>query len=357
MFVKLAIGRTINYNAIRETAITEAAGIFMEKVTVVIPNYNGMRFIYDCMSGLAAQEYRNFRVIMVDNGSEDGSALYAKELYPQLELICLDKNYGFSRAVNEGIRASKTDYVILLNNDTKAHPGYVGALVDIMEKNPRAFSASARMIKMYDKGRMDDAGDQYTVLGWAFQRGVDHPAKAYRRAVTVFSACAGAGIYRRSAFDQIGLFDEAHFAYLEDIDIGYRARIYGWQNLYCPRAVVEHAGSGTSGSKYNSFKVRLAARNNIYLNYKNMPLLQYVVNFPGILAGIIIKYAFFKRLGFEKDYRDGLAEGIRTCKGLKKVPFMPEHMKDYIDIELRLIAGTFTYTYEFLVRRAAKRND
>lgn len=92
-----------------------------------------------------------------------------------------------------------------------------------------------------------------------------------------------------------------HFAYLEDIDVCYRAKIFGWHNRYCPTAVVYHVGSGTSGSKYNAFKVRLAARNNVYLNYKNMPLFQLLVNFLPITMGIIVKYGFFRKLGLEKN--------------------------------------------------------
>ncbi len=104
----------------------------------------------------------------------------------------------------------------------------------------------------------------YSVLGWAFQRGVGRPEGLYKKSCRVFTACAGAAIYRREVFETIGYFDEMHFAYLEDIDVGYRAKLYGYDNVFCPEAVVYHVGSGTSGSKYNSFKVKLAARNNVY---------------------------------------------------------------------------------------------
>lgn len=134
----------------------------------------------------------------------------------------------------------------------------------------------------------------------------------------IFTACAGAAIYRRSVFDEIGYFDENHFAYLEDIDIGYRARIYGYYNMYCPTALVYHVGSGTSGSKYNSFKVKLAARNNLYLNYKNMPALQLVLNFIPLAIGYFVKYLFFCKIGFGKDYKEGFIEGLQTAKQQKK---------------------------------------
>ena len=223
-----------------------------------------------------------------------------------------------------------------------------------IEKSPSIFSVSCKMIQLYHKELMDDAGDMYTVLGWAYQRGVGQSAAGYNREREIFSACAGAAIYRREVFDRIGLFDEMHFAYLEDIDVGYRAKIAGYHNRYCPKAVVYHAGSGTSGSKYNSFKVRLAARNNVYLNYKNMPAWQLLFNSFPIAAGICVKYAFFKKKGFEKDYLAGLEEGFKTARKCRKVPYRSENLINYLAIQWELIAGTAVYIWEFSKRQAIK---
>ena len=324
------------------------------KVTVVIPNYNGKKFMEDCMEALKAQGYPGMEVLLVDNGSSDGSAELVRERYPWVRLLELDQNYGFSRAVNEGIRAAETPYVILLNNDTKVRPGYTAALVRALDEAPGAFSASPKMIQMYRPELIDDAGDQYTVLGWAFQRGVAHSVKRYTRPARVFSACAGAAIYRREVFEQIGYFDELHFAYLEDLDVGYRARIHGWQNLYVPDALVEHVGSGTSGSKYNAFKVRLAARNSVYLNYKNMPLLQLLLNLPALAAGVLVKSRFFKKIGFGREYKEGLKEGWKTRGKCRRVKFSFRNLWHYICIEGRLIGGTVSYIWEFLYRKLKK---
>lgn len=321
--------------------------------TVIIPNYNGLRFMEECMAALKAQTYRNFKILVVDNGSTDGSVDWLKER--QIETIFLKENTGFSGAVNVGIRAADTPYVILLNNDTRADEYFVAELVRALEQSPRIFSVSSKMIQMYAPQLMDDAGDMYSVLGWAYQRGVGQDIRRYRKSRRVFSACAGAAIYRREIFEEIGYFDEMHFAYLEDIDVGYRARIAGYDNIYCPAAVVWHVGSGTSGSKYNSFKVKLAARNNIYLNYKNMPLLQLFVNAVPIAVGTFLKYQFFRKLGYEKDYLEGLKEGVRTAHSCKKVEYRPEHLRNYLAIEMELIAGTFLYVYEFAVRKRKKK--
>lgn len=307
----------------------------------------------ECMVALKAQTYRNFKILVVDNGSTDGSVDWLKER--QIETIFLKENTGFSGAVNVGIRAADTPYVILLNNDTRADEYFVAELVRALEQSPRIFSVSSKMIQMYAPQLMDDAGDMYSVLGWAYQRGVGQDIRRYRKSRRVFSACAGAAIYRREIFEEIGYFDEMHFAYLEDIDVGYRARIAGYDNIYCPAAVVWHVGSGTSGSKYNSFKVKLAARNNIYLNYKNMPALQLFVNAVPIAVGTFLKYQFFRKLGYEKDYLEGLKEGVRTAHSCKKVEYRPEHLRNYLAIEMELIAGTFLYVYEFAVRKRKKK--
>ena len=321
-------------------------------VTVVIPNYNGLRFMEPCMAALEKQNCKDFEILVVDNGSSDGSVEWLKS--HQYPTIFLEENTGFSGAVNVGIKASKTPFVLLLNNDTEVEPDFIGEMIKAIRRSDKIFAVSSKMVQMYHKELMDDAGDMYSVLGWAYQRGVGRSSKGYNREREVFSACAGAAIYRREVFEQIGYFDEMHFAYLEDIDVCYRTKIFGWHNRYCPTAVVYHVGSGTSGSKYNAFKVRLAARNNVYLNYKNMPLFQLLVNLLPITMGIIVKYGFFQKLGFGKEYLDGVKEGIKTRKKCAKVAYFPEHMSNYLAIQWELICGTCLYVYEFGCRQIQK---
>lgn len=325
------------------------------KVTIVIPNYNGKHFMEPCLSSLSEQTYKNFHILVVDNASSDGSIEYMEENYPDIELIKLQKNFGFSKAVNIGIQHSRTPYVILLNNDTTVDTRYVEEMVKAIEKSPKIFSVSSKMIQMYHPELIDSAGDLYTLLGWGVCRGCGRPVSNYTKYDEIFTACAGAAIYRRSVFDEIGYFDENHFAYLEDIDIGYRARIYGYYNMYCPTALVYHVGSGTSGSKYNSFKVKLAARNNLYLNYKNMPALQLVLNFIPLAIGYFVKYLFFCKIGFGKDYKEGFIEGLQTAKLQKKVKFQFKHLGNYLIIEIDLIKYTFDYIKDWFSRKLFKK--
>ena len=323
------------------------------KTTIIIPNYNGLSFMEPCFESLKEQTVRDFKVLVVDNGSTDGSVEWLKE--HRVPSIFFKENTGFSGAVNTGIRAADTPYVLLLNNDTRVEPGFVAAMERAMDQSPKIFSVSSRMIQMYHPELLDDAGDMYSILGWAYQRGVGRSVNLYQKSCRVFSACAGAAIYRRAVFDEIGLFDELHFAYLEDIDVGWRAKLYGYDNVYCPDAAVYHVGSGTSGSRYNSFKVRLAARNCIYLNYKNMPGWQILLNAPFLLAGIFVKYLFFVKNGFGGDYVSGLKEGIRTRKQCRRVPGLLKRFGAELKVQFEMICGTGLYVYEFLRRQAAKR--
>lgn len=323
-------------------------------VTVIIPNYNGRRFLEPCVAALKRQKCRNFQILVVDNGSTDESAKWLRE--HEVPTIFLETNTGFSGAVNAGIRASDTPYVLLLNNDTEPEPGFVGELLQSIRRSKKIFAVSSKMIQLHHRELMDDAGDMYSIMGWAYQRGVGQSSAGYNRPCEVFSACAGAAIYRREVFEEIGYFDEKHFAYLEDIDVCWRAKLFGYHNRYCPAAVVYHVGSATSGSKYNDFKVKLAARNNIYLNYKNMPLPQMIVNFLPMAAGIAVKYGFFKKIGFEKAYVEGVREGLATMKNCRRVAFRRRHFVNCLAIQWELFVGTAVYIYEFSRRKFLLNN-
>ncbi len=308
----------------------------MQTATVVIPNLNGMRYLKGCLDSLREQSRQDFSVILIDNGSTDGSADYVESHYPEVTVRRYETNRGFCCAVNEGIRMADTPYVILLNNDTVCETSFAEELIAAMEEETNCFSCASRMVRMDDPEKMDDGGDYYCALGWAYACGKGKPAARYGRRREIFSACAGAAIYRRSVFDEIGLFDEVHFAYLEDVDVAYRARIAGYRNLYIPEAVVRHVGSATSGSVYNEFKIRHSSRNSIYLIYKNMPWPQILLNLPFLAAGFLIKMIFFAQKGYFKEYITGLGKGIRLCSKDKKVRVRRKNLVYYFRIQWEL---------------------
>lgn len=306
------------------------------EVSVVIPNFNGIAFLDSVLASLEGQTLSNFEVILVDNGSTDGSCSFVTANYPWVHLIELSENFGFCGAVNAGIRAAKAPYVLLLNNDTEVKEDFVEEMLAAIRRHKNAFSCGARMVQYHDRDRLDDVGNYYCALGWSFARGRGKDIHAYETEDKIFSACAGAAIYRKKIIEKISYFDEEHFAYLEDTDIGYRARIYGYENWYAPKAIVYHVGSGTSGSRYNQFKTRYSSRNNIYLIYKNMPLLQIILNLPFLAVGFLIKFLFFAVKGMGKEYAAGIKNGFSISMKNKKVPFRIKHLPNYCKIQLEL---------------------
>ena len=306
----------------------------MREVTVIIPNYNGISYIRECLDSLRAQTMEA-DIIVVDNASEDGSKEAVRE-YDDVRLIELSENFGFCRAVNEGIRVTKTKYLILLNNDTKAEPTFVEELYKAIDAHDDTFSVASKMLQLNRPDRIDSAGDLYCALGWAFSLGKDRKSSRYDKEAVIFSACGGASIYRKALFEEIGYFDELHFSYLEDVDVGYRARIMGYVNRYTPRAIVYHAGSGSTGGRYNPFKVRMAARNSWYVIYKNMPILQIIINLPFFLIGFGIKALFFILKGYGREYLSGMKRGYLMCVAGRKYPFDRRFVKNYLRIQLKL---------------------
>ena len=313
--------------------------------SVVIPNYNGIRYLKNCLLSLQKCEGEDFEVIVVDNGSTDGSDVLPDSLKLNVRLIKLNENTGFAHAVNVGIREAKGEYVILLNNDTEVESGFVRKLTEALKKNRKAFSASAMMVDMNNREVLDGAGDYYCALGWAFAYGKGKKTEECDKGRKIFSSCAGACIYDKAKLEITGLFDELHFAYLEDVDLGYRARIAGFDNIYEPAAVVYHAGSGFSGSRYNEFKLKLSSRNSVYLILKNMPILQLIINLPFIVFGYLIKTLFFVLKGYGKVYLKGLLDGFKlyfSKEGHKnKVRFKLSNLKNYFIIEIELLVNIF----------------
>ena len=308
----------------------------MSEAAVIIPNWNGKIWLKGCLDALRRQTWRDFSVFLIDNGSEDGSARFVREQYPEVNLICLEENTGFCHAVNEGIQKSSEPFVILLNNDTVPGAGFIGELVRAMKAHPDAFACQAKMLQMDEPRKIDDAGDFYCALGWAFARGRGRDRSACVKSDRIFSACGGACIIRRDMLEQTGLLDEAHFAYLEDVDLCWRASLMGWHCYFAPHAQVLHAGSATSGSKYNGFKVRLTSRNSVWIIRKNMPVWQRIINLPFFMAGFGIKMVYFAGKGFGREYVRGLAEGLMPMKRRNRAN---ADFRNCLDIQVQLWKG------------------
>jgi len=252
------------------------------RVSVVILNWNGRPFLEPCLQSLQAQSFRNFEVIVVDNGSADGSVELLREQFGWARLIVNEQNRGFAAANNQAIRASDMPFVATLNNDTRPEPDWLGALVAALEANPEVGSCASKMLFADRPGVINSAGIAIDRAGIAWDRlggQPDEPGEAMPQ--KVFGACAGAALYRRTMLNEIGLFDEDFFAYLEDVDLAWRAQAAGWRALYVPTARVAHHHSGTA-VEGSPFKSRLLGRNKVWLIAKNYPWPHWL--WPAVMA-------------------------------------------------------------------------
>jgi len=266
------------------------------RVSVVIPNHNGTRWLPGCLDALAAQTFRDREVLLVDNGSTDGSVDLLRERYPDVRLVALERNTGFAPAVNLGIRAARGEYVALLNTDTVVRPDWLAALVRALDQSPAETGAVAsKMLSLDDPGRIDDAGDALSWTGAAEKLGHGEPAHRFTQRGEVFSVCAGAALYRRSFLDAVRGFDERFFAYLEDVDLGLRGRLLGYRFVFEPAAEVLHKGHG-SGLPRADY-VRLVTRNRVMLFAKTVPWPLLLKHLPRLLYGQLYFVVAYRRPG------------------------------------------------------------
>lgn len=226
------------------------------QVAVIILNLNGERYLERCLSTVLSQTYPNFEVILVDNGSTDDSVVLVRQRFPAVRIIENDENLGFARGNNVGIRATNSPYVATLNNDTWVEPDWLEALVEVMGSDPCIGICASKMLFAHRPDMINSAGVCVDLAGIAWDRlgGSPDPGED-GEPEEVFAGCAGAALYRRVMLDDIGLFDEDYFIYLEDVDLAWRARLMGWRCMYVPRSRVYHVYSATAqeGSAFKSF--------------------------------------------------------------------------------------------------------
>ncbi len=272
----------------------------MTKVSVVILTWNGKQFLKECLDSLAAQSFRDFETILVDNGSIDGSAGFVREAYSWVYLVPLPENIGFAGGNNRALKVCSGKFIVTLNNDTKLEPGFLAALVAAAEAAHDIGMVASKMLNFYEIMRIDSVGVRISHNGMGQNIGVGERDRAqYDVAADVFGPCAGAALYRRTMLDEVGFFDQSFFAYYEDLDLAWRGRLAGWRAVTAPEAVVYHVHSATSG-KMSSFTVYQVQRNKWFVLLKNWPLSHIVKRFPLItvfdLAAIFL--AILRGRGF-----------------------------------------------------------
>lgn len=271
------------------------------RTTVIVLNWNGKDLLEECLSSLWKQTDRDFEVLLVDNGSVDGSVSFVRDHFPWVKVLALPENLGFAKGNNVGMRRVSTDRIALLNNDTRVDERWLERLNDALDAHPEVGLCASKMLNYFRPDTIDSAGDQLGV-GLAFQRGTgEKDGEAYADQRYVFGACAGAALYRRELLQEVGLFDESFGTNYEDVDLSFRAQIAGWRCLYVPDAIVYHKVGETkrrSGWTFvESHKNRLASW------FANAPTSVLVKYSPALLqkeATLLLYYAGVRRRRFAR---------------------------------------------------------
>jgi GT2 family glycosyltransferase len=301
------------------------------RVTVVIPNWNTREFLGPCLASLRRQTFGDFETILVDSASKDDSLDFVAGNFPEVMIIALRENRGFSGAVNAGIEASGSEFVVLLNNDTEQDPGWLAALVRAADSHPEAGLFASKLVDFHDRRVLDGAGDALRLSGLPYRLGHGERDRGqFDSQAYVFSACAAAALYRRALFEEIGLFDEDFFAYCEDGDLSFRAQLAGYRCLYAPEAIIYHVGSASTGGKRSPTATRLGTRNGLCLLVKNLPAPLVPGYLPFVLAGQLSRLVVTASTSNLRAHLQGLREALnlmprmlrkrREIQGRRRVP-------------------------------------
>jgi GT2 family glycosyltransferase len=253
-------------------------------ISIIILNWNGRKFLKECLDSLLVQTFREFETILVDNGSSDGSVLFVRENYPWVRLVLLSENLGFSEGNNRGLLVCRGSFIVTLNNDTRVAPGFLAEMLGSADPERKIGMVAAKIVAYLEPGRIDGVGVKIAKNGMAYNIGVGETDRGqFDAPERVFGPCAGAALYCRAMLDQVGFFDPEFFAYQEDTDLAWRGRLAGWKCVTAPKALVYHIHSATSG-KMSAFTVYHVQRNKWCVVFKNWPLGIILKHLPSIIA-------------------------------------------------------------------------
>jgi len=288
-------------------------------VSVVVVNYNGRHLLEDCFRSLTQQSYHNYEMILVDNGSNDDSISFMKEHYPNVHIVQLSFNNGFAGGTNAGIRTADGEFILTLNNDTIADPHLLKEIVQPMLSDARVGMCGAKML--LPDGRINSTAICISRSGAAWDRGMGEPDHGqYDMAEEIFCPSAGAALYRRSMLDEIGLFDEDFFLFMEDVDLAFRAQLAGWKCFYVPTAQIVHIHGRTANAGSDT-AVYYGNRNILWYVVKNFPSWTFLISSPWIIGrfcGVIPYYLLLGKQRVIIKAKIDAIKGLRIMAGKRK---------------------------------------
>jgi GT2 family glycosyltransferase len=273
----------------------------MIKLSVIIPNWNGEKYLDGCLKSLCHQSEDEIEIIVVDNGSSDDSERIVAG-YPKVRYIPLKKNLGFAKAANIGIKEAKASLIGLLNNDTEIDSDWAKEMTLAANRYPDAGFFASKMLQFNQRNTIDAFGDALNWSGRAYNIGKHkHDSKEFSDYTYTFGACAGAAVYRKEMFENVGYFDEDFFMYLEDVDLSFRAQNAGHRCVAVPKANVFHVG-GASSSKNFGFIFKYINKNRWHMMYKNYPTSRFTIHLPEIIISELRFFAAAVLRGYLPEY-------------------------------------------------------
>ena len=268
-----------------------------KKASLIVINYNGRDFVVSCLKALEGQLFKDFEIVLIDNGSSDGSLgqierfLQGSQLASFVKVVPLEKNLGFAGGNLEGLRHANGEYIALLNSDTEPKGEWLGEFVKAMDMDPEIGICGSKMV-VHGSDVIDSAGDGLSTALRGFKRGEGEKAALYNQREFVFGACAGAALYRRKMIEEIGFLDGDFFLIHEDTDLNFRAQLHGWKVLYIPTAVVYHKVRSSIGPM-SDMAIYYTLRNSEFVRIKNIPFGVFIRCLPEFLIGALTEFVYF----------------------------------------------------------------
>ena len=321
----------------------------MPELSVIIVNWNGKHFLEACLRALQRQTFRDFEAILVDNGSSDGSIEFVRTNFPETRVLSLDENRGFTGGNIAGYSLASGKIVVLLNNDTEAHPRWLEEIHNAATQFPQAGSFASKMMYFDERDRIENCGFSVATSCTTEDLGrgqVDNTLWSQLR--PVFGACGGAVAYRRSMLDDIGFLDPDFFMVYEDVDLSFRAQLRGYSCIYVPTAIVFHRYRATLKTK-PAHQVFYSQRNIEFVYLKNMPM--------GLILRTLLQrllyefgaFIYFTRLGSGLDFLRAKLDVIRHLPELWRKRQQIQSQRTVANDQLRgLMNSTFASKWKKL---------
>jgi GT2 family glycosyltransferase len=324
----------------------------MPKISVIVVNWNGKCLLGECLSALRQQTFRDFETILVDNGSEDGSVEYVRTQFPEAKVVPLADNRGFTGGNVAGYEQASGDLIVLLNNDTEAHPKWLEEIHSASQAYPNAGSFASKMLYFDDRGRVENCGFDLGLVGATVDLGRDEPdGPVWAQPRKVFGGCGGAVAYRRRMLEEIGFLDPEFFMIYEDVDLSFRAQLRGYECVYIPSAIVYHRYRVTIG-KAPLRQVFYSQRNIEFVYLKNMPLGLILRSAPQRLVYELGAASYFVRQGVGSTFLRAKLEVLKCLPSILRKRKEIQEKKTTTDLQMRAIMRKSLFSNKWKKLRA-----